>query len=691
MRRKPFLFISVIAVLAALLFGTASCSGPVPSPTPAGSPEPTQDVEVITAANLALGRPASGSDTYTEDVYADFAFDGDLTTKWAPKDQSNTFLEVELNGEQTVNSVVVYLSGTPKAYSLRYYHAGEWYDLYGTYTVFDENISLILRKRYDFENVTAEKLRISVDEGHICVAEMEAYCLSDDERKITYSAKNDYLAEDFFEKQAELGLIARLTNKMFMTDTAALSTDGAFERSDRFVLQNGIWNKTLDERKVFLTSLTHTAQNETDWQLRVGLGGQIYSVSGGFGQAVPSQKLKQEWIDSVMQATAISYTKHNPDSNQTTCLLLQSGSYLTNQDEVGTTFYSPMLACGGNDERKAYATVSWMQQAYGVNVNRSDLLVYTQIRDIGMGAAEVTYTYCNFGSGTYEDLSVPWNTVRLSALPDHVLGKTGGGYAKKNSTWAQAVNLSDTGGWAAAVQDASNAQSMALALVFGKNPVKKLGAREQWSDAIYSYGVQDEELVQNVVSRFKLQPGDVFSYKFYIVVGKLGETATLAAKLADKVEYGFKNFTTDDADRIAYYLKYDEETQQNVVVTNAENGTPLFYTYAQPISGSLPLFLMRDKETGKLFMTTEPYAYGAEEEFANPYETSDPKYVRYLGKKTVSVNKERVEYLALLGFVMQGSEIGTDGAYSTIAERVNDESFFPGIGALDRNVVVLTE
>ena len=452
----------IFIVIIVCVFITA-CNNTVSEISP--SPYSTYDP----ADNLARGKTYSGSDPYTEDAACPLAFDGDMNTKWSPRDKENTFLEVDFGTKTEINSVLLYLAGTPKYLFMQYFADGEWFDIYGTFSQYSERINEIQQQRFDFETVQAERLRVRITEGHISIAELEVYKLKDSELTISYDPTNPYVAKDFMEIQQQINLGEELLGGIFPKYKLASAESSGMQINFDAAFKNGVWNNMLDERKVFFTELGHEQDEKTSWKIRLGLGGQIYSINAGFGEAIPRQSLKLEWIDSVFQTTAVSYTKHNSDQLETTSILMQSGSYLKEFNLPGETFYSPMLSYYHDAANNSFSTLNWAQQAYSPNVNPSDLLVYSNVRDVGDGIIEITNIFTNFGDTVYDDLSVPWGAIRKDVLKDHVISDANGGYAVKEGEWSQVVKVSATGGWAANCVDASDPDAMAMGLVFGKN------------------------------------------------------------------------------------------------------------------------------------------------------------------------------------------------------------------------------
>ena len=126
------------------------------------------------------------------------------------------------------------------------------------------------------------------------------------------------------------------------------------------------WQTGLDEHDVFQALIRHEQGPENSYELRMGKGGQIYSLIGPFGEAVPPQWRPSEsrggatgapWVDEVFQCVSVA-------SSQTFRLLEeqrkirieyfihQAGVYL-NEPTQTRPFYSPLLAQGWDPPRAA--------------------------------------------------------------------------------------------------------------------------------------------------------------------------------------------------------------------------------------------------------------------------------------------------------------------------------------------------
>ena len=66
------------------------------------------------------------------------------------------------------------------------------------------------------------------------------------------------------------------------------------------------WAAGVDERAVFHAYLTHKSTAERSWELRLGQGGQLYSIVSLFGEAMPPQSVLAPFVDEVWQMVAIN-------------------------------------------------------------------------------------------------------------------------------------------------------------------------------------------------------------------------------------------------------------------------------------------------------------------------------------------------------------------------------------------------
>ena len=78
-----------------------------------------------------------------------------------------------------------------------------------------------------------------------------------------------------------------------------------------------LWTEApgLDERRVFDLLIRHEQDEDNSFDMRIGKGGQIYSLRGSFGESINPQKLEANWNDGVWQPVCHpTTTKYHPIS-----------------------------------------------------------------------------------------------------------------------------------------------------------------------------------------------------------------------------------------------------------------------------------------------------------------------------------------------------------------------------------------
>ena len=169
-----------------------------------------------------------------------------------------------------------------------------------------------------------------------------------------------------------------------------------------------MWAEGLDERRVFQVEIKHTQDKASSFALRVGKGGQIYSLRGAFGESVSpswrqSNDAKSPWNDEVWQFVSVC-TKYNglaalkqagPLTDAAIARLKaspyalsyfihNSGAYIPGASSL-PSLYCPQLAESWSDDGRTYRTLNWGLVPQVRTIHRSPILYYTQVRDAGDG------------------------------------------------------------------------------------------------------------------------------------------------------------------------------------------------------------------------------------------------------------------------------------------------------------------
>jgi hypothetical protein len=136
---------------------------------------------------------------------------------------------------------------------------------------------------------------------------------------------------------------------------------GSTVLSSEYTPSDSLWGKHLDERNVFNFELKHMQDEANSFTVRIGKGGQLYSLRGAFGESVPPQGVGNPWNDEVWQFVAVCGKFNVFDSGQvlseevnerfkamnygTTYFIHNSGAYMQMPVDSGciTLSYDVML------------------------------------------------------------------------------------------------------------------------------------------------------------------------------------------------------------------------------------------------------------------------------------------------------------------------------------------------------------
>lgn len=461
-----------------------------------------------------------------------------------------------------------------------------------------------------------------------------------------------------------------------------------FEKQSELVLQKSLqswahdkkWHPELDEKNVFLATLEHRSVTERSWELGIGKGGQIYSMYSTFGEAMAPSRPQSQWNDEVWQMTTIyadllgrdlpENPKDPTRQKFSNAYVHQSGAY--SKEDAGKAFYSPLLAERFDEERRAYSVLSW-GLIPSPSINRSGILVYVQYRDLGAGVIEVTYIVYNFEKEPMTNLS-PWGGVRTSIFPEHVVSNPDGSYRyftpfhyAYDDLEGCRINFEDTGGWAAVAANADNPYSHAIGVVFGRklNRKGKHYGKPRYDVGPTRHGERDYT-VQATVINIKDQPFTPHLLRMYFVIGTLEKVGEKANLLADHADYQPLDFRENNVPLVPLYARrYGEDT----VLSRKRQGDPLCRVYAWPVKGSLPLFVIKNNESKRHFISTDPYAQCVREPFENPLQPGDERFGKYENRSIYRVFKGGTGWVELLGYVMpDGLADRKTHAYLALAE-----------------------
>jgi hypothetical protein len=430
------------------------------------------------------------------------------------------------------------------------------------------------------------------------------------------------------------------------------------------VSESDVFQAIISHKQKFL-SLKEDASRS--WDIRIGKGGQIYSIRGAFGEAIPPQWRPSAspsskghlgasfapWIDEVFQCVASD--KDNQDLNPVFTYgdtlsdseVHQAGPYQTDPILAANPatfapkkiFYSPLLQGlrlnPDNLKDNAYSTLSWSQECRIPTTLQSNLLTYQQTRDMGNGIVEVTYVFYNFGDLAYEFLNIPWGGVRRTSLNNLYLSNPDDGklvLTPKNFFSSTATKgdgrswrlFTELGGYVAVGQSATDRAAPALGIVIGNDPAELPASQKAASR--WRFGVTPTKVGDSLTTEFpvgftetnwrnmyvcttsrnvKIAPGEAYYSRFYYVFGSIDhiEHVTLQRNLRGNATFGHLKFSSTNANFMLWYL--DSKTNQ-LTTKYTRNALPRFKAYAQPFPHSKPVFVFTDP-SGQSFVTTQPY------------------------------------------------------------------------------------
>ena len=482
--------------------------------------------------------------------------------------------------------------------------------------------------------------------------------------------------------------------------------------TSEFTPSESLWDERLNERPVFLAEMVHAQDTHNSFKLRMGQGGQIYSLRGPFGESVPPSWRSpgghiSPWNDEVWQFVAVC-SKYNgmegreyrnvpkqileqiaklPYSNS--FFIHNSGAYIPGDSAV-KSLYCPLLASEVNDDRRTFRMLNWGLVPQIKTVHRSPLLYYTQVRDVGNGVIELTWVVHNFSTRddiVFDHLNAPWGGTRISSLPLRYVSSPEGKLLERKGFLSEygTVDVRETGGWNISCASESN-ESPSLALVYGRD--KHLEAelaqkaaglpycqvkhslyrdwraseplyKNQWKD----WATRPENSFRNydvceIIPKLQIVPSSTIWFRSYLVVGGRSRVMEQATKLVAEVDYGL--------------LTFDPTTTPMATVPLGES-QHAFQLFTQPVSGTKPLFRIRNTHTNQEIVTSDPYYFVAQEKVDIELPTDHPHYDYYRDAIGYSMDQNNSDWQALLGYAYETKP--ATGDWQQLSTLLNGQTF----------------
>ncbi len=500
--------------------------------------------------------------------------------------------------------------------------------------------------------------------------------------------------------------IKRLMLDVFPPSVATVD-DGNQSRTSislKYTPSKSLWAEGLDERQVFHAQIRHEQDENNSFALRIGKGGQIYSLRGAFGESVPPSctgkgPSRSPWNDEVWQfvtvcskyngMSAIQRAGNVPKSTleaitalpyKSTFFIHNSGAYIPDSRSINN-LYCPMLAATQTHDEKGYRSLTWGLVPQVRTIHRSPVLYYNQVRDVGSGIIELTWVVHNFSPHDdifFDFLNAPWGGTRHTSLPHHAISTPNNVLKPRDAFFSNkkpggTISLRETGGWKiASASEDENAAS--LALVFGRDKhleeeQEKAKRGEPYTQRsggvlrdflahypqLYTSIWKDWETrpensfrnydVIEMIPNLTLRPGESIWYRSFLVVNQRNKAAALAQSLVGDVDYGLVRFSITDTPHVPVYLV------DNQVVETAPAGIqPVVHLFAKPVPGSHPVFLLEDTQTGSEIISTDLYRFVPSEPLTLGIPQEHPKSDYYNNARGYSLDKNHCRWKRLLGF-----------------------------------------
>jgi hypothetical protein len=193
----------------------------------------------------------------------------------------------------------------------------------------------------------------------------------------------------------------KLVDKVFPVSPTSPSGTAGFVYNDQITtFDNSRWYPKWDEKNVFKVQLQHS-QTDNPYTLRIGKGGQLYSIMTPIGEIEPPQNPDHAWIDDTNLLTTYQYDLQQPNStgiDGLTPFIHQCGVY-PNIDaafQEGKQFWAPIVSDNWDAANNQYSTLSLGMISNGPSYNRGDVLMYQRTKDLGDGVFEITYIAYNY-------------------------------------------------------------------------------------------------------------------------------------------------------------------------------------------------------------------------------------------------------------------------------------------------------
>ena len=479
--------------------------------------------------------------------------------------------------------------------------------------------------------------------------------------------------DDIFLRTVNKGKILNLKDT-FIDSTVPPVNDTSINISRNYDLSNSPWGTQYSEGYVMDTRISSISLNDTskNWELRVGKGGQIYSlITDDLGETVPPQKTNNDvapWIDEVWQTIAVDQSANPSAFNHS------AGIYLFDPT-LNEPYYTPRLATQIDEDDKSFYSINWSQPSNGNSSYQLDRKSYvlnlTKYKDLGDGVIEVTLGHYNFGPDTYDWHNMPWGGVRRTSMEHGFYTQTDQQtYDRLVDYFPDLRKTEDTGGWFVFSSD-ENGDGHSMGWVYGlddplpdsydlngngKTDFLRMGYTPPLTlDPNTPETDFRNFLVATCVRRYRLYTRRGMWVRCYLVFGDDRDDVrqkTLNRDLVNQTTFEEMDNPESESSLIGYKLSLNDGS-----FTIEKSDSPDFYLYEQLINKGMPLFevVMND---GTKFVTWDPYTSG-----------------------TTKMYSGAVQVINLLGFCLTTDDATGPYTYDTLDNIFSDySSYYDGNG-----------
>lgn len=418
-----------------------------------------------------------------------------------------------------------------------------------------------------------------------------------------------------------------LTRMPFNSNISLLDSNG-FNFTKNYTSSGSSWLiDSFPENVVFKAEMSYENFNNPSqsYKVRIGKGGQIYSLTSMFGESVPPQWVNPNWIDTsfgggnsfspwvdeVWQMVCVDGDLNSPPDSM--YFIHQSGVYLKTPLQT-QPFYSPQVAEYYDSLNYSYTTVNWGQQAHTNSILNtgftSGLLYYTKYTNIGLGVLQVDNMIYNFGDDNISFLNMPWGGVRNSSLEHFFISTPTNSYSNSPAIYGQGpiVQTSSTGGWVAWSDDSlGGSQVLAMAHPITTNTNNSVFRYGDAGNLTAAWNNRDYHVFEMIrfPSLGQLGFGRSMSFRYFYVLGSDIDSASNTIINNNLILESLDTAYTSNINNVDT-IRYHFTKEMGRIESSIDTLYSGLLLRSSPYSDSYPLFNISDIDSNS-FISSNPY------------------------------------------------------------------------------------